>query len=259
MEDRKNSSSLGTPIAIVVAGFMIATAVYISNSQTGLLSGADKPEQLGEVAGVQQAAQPSAQPNPTNNPAQPTEPLSFKVSIDDDPVMGDPNAPVTLIEFSDYRCPFCSRFDSDTLTQLKTEYIDTGKLKFVYRDFSIHAPQSDDASTAGNCALEQNKFWEYQKVLWERFDAGDTFDAATLKSYAGQLGLNQATFDSCFDAGNQKAEFEKDYNDARLLSVTGTPTFFVGKTTSSGEIEATKIVGAQPYETFKTEIDKLLK
>ena len=253
--------SLATPISIIVAGFMIASAIYVSNTQ-GQVAGIDTVN--GTAAAPSLAAQGDAAPTaptaPSGTPTAAAAPTGglITVSVDDDPVLGDPNAPVTIVEFSDFRCPFCARFFTEALTQLKEEYIDTGKAKLVYRDLSIHPPGSDDASAGAHCAGDQGKFWEYHDLLFAKFQEGDRFTPEDIKSYAGELGLNQATFDSCFDEGKYVDEVNKDGADARAATATGTPTLFIGKTTESGEIEATKIVGAQPFATFAAEIDRLL-
>ena len=248
-------TSFATPIAIIVAGFMVASAIYVSNSKSGFLN-SDKT--LGTTA--QQApagANPSAAPDAAAPEAEDPN-KTFVVSIDDDPVLGNANAPVTLIEFSDYRCPFCNRFATDSLAQLKKNYVDTGKLKIVLRDFSIHPPQSDDAALAAQCALDQSKYWEYHNLLWVKYAKEDEFTRDNLKKYASEVGLNASSFNACLDSNKHRSEIDKDSQEGRDLGVSGTPTLFIGKSAADGKVTAIKIVGAQPYDTFATAIDGLL-
>jgi len=197
---------------------------------------------------------------PTQQPAQPSAPQIFRVSLDDDPVKGDPNAPVTVVEYSDFQCPFCSRFFTQTLPQLEENYIDTGKVKLVYKDLpldNLH-PNARPAHIASECADEQGKFWEYHDVLfekqseWQRLSSSDL--QSTLSQYSADLGLQVASFESCMQSQDIADEVNKDFLDAARYGATGTPTFFIGNE-KDGFI---KIVGAQPYAVFQAEIDKQL-
>ena len=178
------------------------------------------------------------------------------IGVDDDPVLGNPDAKVLIIEFGDYQCPSCRMFWKDVEPRLKKEYIDTGKAKLVFRDFpivQIH-PEALLASMAVDCAGEQNKYWEYHdKVFREQYNKGDDlvrFKAADLKKWAKDTKLDQAKFDQCLDSEKYKNEVLKDKADGDAVSVQGTPTFFI-----NGRV----IGGAQPYPAFKTLIDDLLK
>ena len=178
------------------------------------------------------------------------------IGVDDDPVLGNADAKVLIIEFGDYQCPSCRMFWHDVEPRLKKDYIDTGKAKLVFRDFpivQIH-PEALLASMAVECAGEQNKYWEYHdKVFREQYNKGDDlvrFKAADLKKWAKDTKLDQATFDQCLDSEKYKNEVLKDKADGDAVSVQGTPTFFI-----NGRV----IGGAQPYPAFKTLIDDLLK
>ncbi len=182
---------------------------------------------------------------PQAQPQQPSAGDDAKISADDDAVKGNANAPVTIIEFSEFQCPFCGRFARDTLPSIIKDYVDTGKVKFVYRDFVVHS-SSQKAQEAAECAGDQNKYWEYHDIVYQNQGA---LDDESLKKYATDIGLNIATFNSCFDSRKHKAEVEKDTAAGRSAGVSGTPTFF---------INGNKFVGAQPYSKFKTEIDAAL-
>jgi len=163
------------------------------------------------------------------------------VSAEDDPSLGDENAPVTIVEFSDYQCPYCGKFEQETLPELKSKYIDTGLVRIVFRDFplaSIHQ-YAQKASEATECADEQGKFWEYHDMLFNNQDALAVND---LKKYAADLNLNAQQFDSCLDSGKYGDEVKKDMQDGIDYGVTGTPAFFV-----NGRL----LEGAQPLSAFE--------
>ncbi len=159
-------------------------------------------------------------------------------------VMGNPDAPVTIIEYSDFQCPFCGRFFQQTLPLIKENYIKTGKAKLEYKHFPLSFHQyAQKAAEAAECAGEQGKFWEMHDKIFENQQALDT---ESLKSYARDIGLNGDQFDSCLDSGKYASKVQQDFNDGREAGVSGTPTLFV-----NGQ----KIVGAQPFETFKNAIE----
>ena len=168
----------------------------------------------------------------------------IEVSVDDDAFIGEENALVTIVEFSDYQCPFCERFYLQTLDQLKEEYIDTGKVKLVYRDFPLDFhPNAQKAAEAAECAGEQNKYFQMHDKLFENQVALDTDD---LKKYAKDIGLNTAQFNTCLDTGKMASEVESDYQEGVNYGVSGTPAFFI-----NGKL----IEGAQPFSVFKQAID----
>jgi len=170
------------------------------------------------------------------------------VSADDDPVLGEKDAPVTIIEFSDFQCPFCERFYSQTLEQIKTNYIDTGKVKLIYRDFpldSIH-PMAQKAAEAAECADEQGKYWEYHDKLFQNQEEWVTTGISKLKEYAKGLSLDSSKFDKCLDDGKYADEVKKDFQDGAQAGVQGTPSFF---------INGKQLSGAQPFAAFQQAID----
>jgi protein-disulfide isomerase len=165
---------------------------------------------------------------------------------------------VTVIEFSDFQCPFCSRFWNQTLPQIKQEYQD--KVRFVYRDFpltSIHE-WAEKAAEAAECADDQDKFWEYHDLIFANQNAlseqlqteGLSAVLTTFRSYASDLGLDTAPFNDCLDSGKYTSEVQKDLQDGQSYGVTGTPAFFI-----NGQL----VSGAQPFANFKTVIDTALE
>ncbi len=173
--------------------------------------------------------------------------------MDNDPVKGSPDAPVTVVEFSDFQCPFCADFYNDTLPLITQEYVDNGKVKIVYRDFplSIH-PQAAPAALAAECANEQGKFWEYHDKL---FDNQEALSPSIYSSFASELGLDISKFNSCVSSNKYADEIVGDFQDGQRLGVSGTPTFFV--IPEGGQ--PVMIVGAQPYQVFKSAIDTALQ
>lgn len=163
------------------------------------------------------------------------------VSVDDDPYRGNKNAKVTIIEFTDYQCPFCGRA-RPTVNQIIDTYGD--KVHYVLRDFPLNFhPYAQKAAEAAECAGDQDKYWEYSKVLWANQKALDIPD---LKKYAKELNLDTAKFDKCLDTGQFTAEVNKDIADGSKAGVTGTPSFFI-----NGQL----LTGARPFEQFKEVID----
>ncbi len=178
--------------------------------------------------------------------AEQTPPAVVNVSADDDPAWGPANAAVTVIEFSDFQCPYCARFHQQTEAQIRSTYGD--KIRFVYRDLpltSIHQ-FAQGAAEASECAYEQGKFWEYHDLL---FDNQTALQVSDLKSYAGRLGLDQAQFDACVDSHKYADEVNKDAQDGAAAGVQGTPSFF---------INGHPLRGAQPFSAFQQLIDAAL-
>ena len=209
-----------------------------------------------KIENLQQSPSPAT---PQATAQATTQPIM--VSLDDDPIRGEPNAPITIVEFSDFQCPFCARFHSNTWPQLEQNYISTGKVNFVYRDFPIQSihPNAIPAALASECADEQGKFWEYHDKLFENQRGWQGLDfqtgVSTFKEYAQELDLNMEEFNSCLDSEKYAQEINKDYQDGREYGVTGTPGFFIG----NEKIGFTKITGAQPYSVFQRLIDGQLE
>lgn len=158
------------------------------------------------------------------------------VSADDDPFMGPPDAPVTLIEFSDFQCPYCRRVQG-VLKRLMTAY--HGQLKLVFRDFPLRQihPEAQKAAEAAQCANDQGQFWPYHDRLFAASDMG----IADLKRYAVELDLDAEQFNTCLDSAKYSQEVQKDIDDARAVGVNATPSFFVN---------GMPISGAVPFERF---------
>ena len=204
-----------------------------------------------KIAGVDVAAVPSAPaaaaPAAAPTPSAPTPTLDMANLVDDDAIKGDPEAPITIVEWSDYECPFCARFYSQTLAQLDENYIKTGKVKLVFRDFplSFH-PNAQKAAEAAECAGDQDKYYDMHDKL---FESGVTGGTTAFKQYAADIGLDTAEFDACLDSGEKASEVSKDMQDGQAAGVRGTPGFII-----NGQL----VSGAQPYENFASIIDAAL-
>jgi len=199
-----------------------------------------------------------------NQPEQNVKGNLIKVSIDDDPVLGDANAPITIIEFSDYECPFCKRSFDQVLPEIKKNYIDTGKAKLVFRDLplSFHANAHKEAQAA-ECAKDQggdSAYFKFHDAIFTQTTSNGTGLALTqLPVIANNLGLNAGQFQQCLDSGKFKDEVDKDLADAAKVGASGTPTYFIGKSSNDGIINGTIIVGAQPFSAFQAVIDAQLE
>lgn len=182
-------------------------------------------------------------------------PAKVKVEVSDsDHMLGSKDAKVTIVEFSDFQCPFCRTFFNDAYAKLKKEYIDTGKVRLIYKHFplSFHA-MATPAANASECAAEQGKFWEmHDKIFQEQSKLGTgtvEFAVKDLKKWAAQIGLKAAQFNSCLDSKKYQSRVDGDTTYGGELQVSGTPTFF---------INGNRLVGAQPFASFQNLIDKEL-
>ena len=174
----------------------------------------------------------------------------FSYLAKDGPSRGSAKAPVTLIEFSDFRCSFCRKFWQTTLPLLDKKYISTGKVRFVYRHFAVFGKPSEIAAQGAECAADQGKFWEYHDKLFASAGSPLAFTDAKLKGYAKELGLTGQGFDQCLDSRKHLKKVEGESAIAALLGARGTPAFFL-----NGQL----IVGAQPFEIFESLIEEELK
>jgi protein-disulfide isomerase len=174
------------------------------------------------------------------------EPIRIAVKVEGAFVKGPKDAPVTIVEFSDFHCPFCRNVVA-TVKEVLKQY--EGRVKWVYRDFPIANlhPQAPRAAEAARCAGEQGKFWEYHDLL---FDSQTQTTTADFKGFAEQLKLDPKSFGQCLDSAKHQAAVEADIQDGARLGVTGTPTFF---------INGRMLVGAQPMENFKKIIEAELR
>lgn len=167
----------------------------------------------------------------------------YPVDEDDDPSYGPATAPITIIEFSDYECPYCQRWHDQVWLKLKETYPD--QVRLVYRDFPLYSihPNAAPAANAANCANEQDQYWEFHELL---FSGGQDLGAEAYMRYAGDLDLDIAAFQQCLDENRYEAEITADYEYALSIGIQSTPTFF---------INGIALIGAQPFEVFQEVIE----
>jgi len=186
---------------------------------------------------------------------RPARPTVATVSISNKPVMGSESAPVTVVEFADYQCPYCLRFTSTTFPSLKRDYIDTGKVRWVALNLPL--PFHKDARKAAQaalCAGEQGKFWEMREEL---FKNPQKLAAEHLPEHAASVGIDVEAFNACLASDRHFADIDQDAKDASKVRLTGTPSFIVGKT-ASDKITGQVVIGAQPLNVFRAAIRKAL-
>jgi len=238
-----------TIITIGVAAFFAGS--YSSNLNSDQISEKDLDDAIAKIElKILQNQLPTKQQSPP-----------LKISEDNDPIIGNMDAEITIIEFSDFQCPFCARFHVQTLPTIMDEYINKGTVKLVFRDFPIQSihPNALPASVAAECANEQKKFKEMHDVLFEKQNewSNQNIESVmnTFSQYASDLGLEEKAFDSCLKNGKYIEEIQKDLDDGRTYGISGTPGFFIG----NEQIGFIELKGAQPFENFKKVIDDQLK
>ncbi len=171
-------------------------------------------------------------------------------------MLGKPDAPVTIVEFTDLPCPFCSRFSNKTFEELKKAYIETGQVRFVTRDFPLEPlhPFAVPAAKAARCAGDQGRFWDVREALVKN---ADKLSAGYIAQTAKTAGLNMTTFDQCVASDKYTKDIQADRQQALSIGISGTPSFVVGRTTSGG-FEGARLVGAQPLASFEAKIREAL-
>lgn len=220
-------------VATFLVGYLLATVQALKAPAKPGAPSAAVPQQPG--------AQPSIDPNKV-----------YSVETGHFPIRGQASAKVTLVEFADFRCPFCEKFFTDTEPQIIKDYVDSGKVKLAFRQYAFLGPASVVAANAAECANDQGKFWDMYEYLYKNQPPeSDTsmYTSDTLSQAAGTLGMDAGAFKSCMDDTKFQKNIDADMADGQKISVSATPTFFVnGK----------QILGAQPYANFKAAIDAAL-
>ena len=173
------------------------------------------------------------------------------------PFLGDRNAPITLVEFGDYQCTFCGKFFHETEKLIITNYVKTGKVKLLFKDFIVVGGDSLNAANAAHCANDQKVFWQYHAILYNNWAGEDTgwANLENLYKFANKLGLDMDMFTECMSESKWKELVRSSHIDGITVGVTATPTFFV----IDQKNDVIKITGAQPYDVFKQIFDSVLK
>ena len=176
-------------------------------------------------------------------------PAHARLHMEGAPMLGSKTAPVTMVEFTDYQCPFCQRFHLQVYNEIKKDFIDTGKVRFYSRDLPIDQihPNAMRAAQAGRCAGDQGQFWTLRDIMAAH---PESLDLASLVADASLVKINPDTFRACLETGKYKEAVQGDLLEAMKIGADGTPAFVVGKSTPDG-VEGDLIVGAQPYSLFE--------
>ncbi|HEX6384952.1 MAG TPA: thioredoxin domain-containing protein [Anaerolineae bacterium] len=257
LEDNQNAATVDSGVSEALQLGVNGTPTFFVNGYP--VSGA-QPYQvfqqviaLAEEGRLAEALQPRT--DPSSSPAQPEQ--SVTVPLSDEPAIGAPDAPITIVEYSDYQCPFCLRHFNNTLPQLQP-YIEAGQVRYVFKDFPLHSihPQAQKAHEAARCARElggDDTYWVMHDLLfanqeaWAQVPVPD--HTAVLKELAAEAGLPQAEFGACLDSGRYAEAVNAQVTEGLQLAVQGTPTFF---------INGHRLVGAQPFSVFQQYIEALL-
>ena len=172
-------------------------------------------------------------------------------------ILGNPNAPITLVEFGDYQCHYCNVFFESIEEDIIKNYVETGKVKMIFKDYNIIGPDSVRASQGAHCANEQGLFWEYHDILYTNWTGENNGWASgtNLANFAQEINLNMKKWTECMMEQKHSQTILNSNDDAKALGLTGTPAFFI--INSNGDV--TKLVGAQPFEVFKTTFDNMLE
>ncbi|MGI0088024.1 MAG: DsbA family protein [Nitrosotalea sp.] len=170
------------------------------------------------------------------------------------PMLGDPNAKITIIEWGDYQCTYCHLFHQNTKDQLIQEYVNTGKVNFVFRDFPLNGPDSVLAAEAAYCASDQNKYWQYHDELYNNWGGERTgwINQKSLDRFATNVGLDLNQFDKCLSDKKYENRVLENQKFGQEIGIDGTPSFII-----FNDKTITKVVGAQPFSVFKQVLDNI--
>ncbi|MBI4360631.1 DsbA family protein [Candidatus Micrarchaeota archaeon] len=228
-------------VALVVSSLILSYAVVTSADSIG--KGLSKIQVTAGPGSGSGTLQPTATPAPQ---------VDYRDLIQDFAgAEGDENAPVTIVEFSDYQCPFCRSFFESSLPQIREQYVNTGKVRIVFKDFplSFH-PDAPKAAEAARCAGDQGKYFDMHDAIYQGQGPANlgtvTINESVYATYAKQLGLNEAQFQTCLDSGKFTQAVQGDFAQGVAAGVSGTPSFYVNNQL---------LVGAQPFSVFKQAID----
>ena len=240
LQKKDNEKKIHAPslaIGAIISGICIAVIIF------GAENVLDEPQQLIETQLIEEEVK---QPQ-----------ITIETFFDNaSPILGNANAPIALIEFGDYQCHFCNVYFQDTEHKIVENFVDTGKVKIIFKDFTIIGPDSVSAAHFAHCAGEQEKFWEYHNILYANW-AGENNGWASndnLLKFANEIGLDMNELKNCNNENRYRSLIESSNSDAQLLGLTGTPAFFIISNNGSQ-----KIHGAQSYEVFENVFETLLE
>jgi len=209
---------------------------------------------LNELRQIRQLLEKQAAGSAANRPA---EPARAKMNMEGAQMLGSKDAPLTMVEFTDYQCPFCQRFHVTVFNEIKKNYIDTGKVRFYSRDLPLDTmhPNAMRAAMSARCAAEQGQFWTLRDMMGAN---PDKLDMNSIMADAASLNMNTGVFKSCVESEKYKTAIQTDVLEAAKIGADGTPTFVIGKSTPTG-VDGEVLVGAQPYPAFDQKLRQLEK
>ena len=195
----------------------------------------------------------SVEPTPKMEQVEPKKITIDTFLLNGSPILGNPNAPITLVEFGDYQCHYCNVFFETIEDDIIKNYVETGKVKMIFKDYNIIGEDSIKASQGAHCANDQGLFWEYHDILYSNWTGENNGWASpeNLAIFAQQIDLNMNKWSECMKKGSHSQIILKSNDDARTLELTGTPAFFI----INSEGKVSKLFGAQPFEVFKKIFD----
>lgn len=253
---KKTTTNNNLPIAIAFAAVLIAGAIFFNGMKAPASTVAPAGNIDAQIAAGVETYIKKQQDDARKAQAEANKPKRVEnVSEDDDAVMGNKDAKVTIVEFSDYECPFCKRHQTQVWPKIKEKYIDTGKVKYVFRDFPLafHEPIATQEALAAECAGDMGgdeMYYKYHDELFATTKSNKGLEQSQLYEIAADLALDAAEFKECLDTEKFKAEVEKDMADGAKYGVTGTPGFF---------INGWFIKGAYPFSEFEKFIEQELE
>lgn len=210
---------------------------------------------LEELKAIRQVLEKIEKQGLAGNQQRPSRPTTATVAISNKPVMGSDSAPVTVVEFTDYQCPYCLRFTKTTFPLLKRDFIDTGKVRWVALNLPLaFHKDAVKAAQAAHCAGEQDRFWDMRLEL---FKHPKELAVEHLPKHAATIGIDVDAFKACLASDRHLAEIEQDAKDAKSVRLTGTPSFIIGKT-AKDKINGQVVIGAQPLNVFSAAIKKAM-
>lgn len=236
---------------------MVAAALLMGGSAAWAdMTNEQVKELLNELKLIRQALERA--PAPGQGAAAPAAPPDDKVNIAFTPgpmSMGNEKAPLVLVEYTDYQCPFCQQYHNSAFAQIKANYVDTGKVRYVSRDFPLDFHENARrAAGAARCAADQGKFWEMRHAMIVN---ADQLKADQLLTYAANVKLDVPKFKTCLDSDKYRADIDKQIQEGMSAGVNGTPSFVLGRL-EGDKLQGVRLVGAQPYATFDAKIQEML-
>jgi len=262
---------------VCLRGILLAAACAATLALTAVPAGAQTPapaddtnrqilQELRAIRTLLEGLQRDLEATPPAPAAQRAVPAPAPAPVPNDRVaipfaskgfsLGRTDAPLVMVEYTDYECPFCRQFHVDSFEQIRRNYIDTGKLRYVSRDFPLDFHRNaQPAAMAARCAAEQNKFWELRHAMIVN---ASKLGPDQVMGYAKEQKLDMGKFQSCLKSGRHQAAVEADMAEGRSAGVSGTPSFVIGRVVND-RLEGVRVVGALPYMAIAQKLDQLLQ